>query len=101
MQILGRSSLTRYDREFLAFHAANPKVYQELVRLARVAAGRGYRRLGVRMIWEVTRWNLMIQTNDPHSDFKLNDHYHSRYARLVMARESDLNDIFELRQLKS
>ena len=38
---------------------------------------------------------------DPGSDFKLNDHYHSRYARLVMAKEADLREMFDVRELRS
>ena len=93
--------LTLYDRRFLSFHALNPRVYEELVRLAREATGHGHTKIGVRMIWEVMRWNLTIRTFDPFSDFKLNDHYHSRYARLIMIQEPDLFGVFELRQLKS
>jgi hypothetical protein len=87
------------DRRFWEFHNANPRVYDELVRLARRAVERGRRRVGIRMLWEVMRWRLTIDTDDRHSDFKLNDHYHSRYARLIMRREKDLVGVFHLRQL--
>lgn len=93
--------MKNYDEKFAEFHAANPQVYAELVRLARVAVSRGRVRIGVRMLWEVTRWNLTIQTNDPNSNFKLNDHLHSRYARLIMKNEEDLKDVFELRELST
>lgn len=91
------------DLAFEQFHFENPKVYTELVVLARTAKQKGYNRIGIRMLWEVIRWNHMIQTNpDPEgTEFKLNDHYHSRYARLVMDKEPDLVGIFELRELKS
>lgn len=88
------------DSRFREFHAENPHVYEELVRLARVWVARhGRKRLGIRTLWETMRWNLLIQTNDP-SGFKLNDHYHSRYARLIMQREDDLADVFETRRLR-
>lgn len=87
------------EAKFWTFHHENPQVYDELTRLARKARSQGRHRLGIRMLWEVTRWNLTIETTS--NDFKLNDHYHSRYARLIMKREPDLSGVFELRELKS
>jgi hypothetical protein len=34
-------------------------------------------------------------------DFKLNNNYHSRYARLIMEREPGLDGFFETRGLRS
>jgi hypothetical protein len=84
---------------FAAFHDANPHVYAELVRLCREWQAKGRRRLGVGMLWEVMRWNLALRTTS--DDFKLNDHYRSRYARLIMERELDLRGIFETRGLRA
>jgi len=97
----GKSALSSTDKRFISFHVNNPQVYNELVRLAREAKAAGRSKIGVRMIWEVTRWNLTIGAKDPDSEFKLNDHYHSRYARLIMMVECDLRGIFEVRSLKS
>lgn len=90
-----------FKEKFIAFHHDNPQVYSELVKLARQAKERGRRKLGVRMLWEVMRWNLTIMTKRPPRDFKLNDHYHSRYARLIMKKEADLAGMFEIRTLKT
>lgn len=95
------SSTMSHSERFEAFHAANPHVFEGLKELALKAAGKGYRKLGIRMIWEVLRWNRMMQTRDPNGDFKLNDHYHSRYARLLMEREPLLDGLFHLRELKT
>ncbi len=88
-----------HQARFDTFHQANPHVYVELVRLAREAKDRG-KRVGIRMLWEILRWNLTV-IHDAADDFKLNDHYHSRYARLIMKQEADLTGSFELRELKS
>ena len=93
------STQTRLDREFFDFHAHNPGVYRELVKLARQAVTRGRTRVGMKMIYEVVRWNRFLETTDP--DWKLNNNYHSRYARLIMEQEPDLAGIFELRELRS
>jgi len=89
------------EQRFQSFHEANGWVYDELVRLARQLRGRGHRRLGIGMLWEVIRWRYMAETLDPASDFHLNDHYRSRYARLIMEREADLDGVFEVRRLRT
>lgn len=90
---------SRLDREFWEFHAKNPHVYRQLVKLAREAKMRGRTKVGIKMIFEVVRWTQFISTTDP--DYKMNNNYHSRYARLIMEQESDLAGVFELRELRS
>ena len=87
---------------FEAFHAKHPEVYGELVRLARQARARGRKVIGIKMLWEVARWHLNILGGvDPEEEYKLNNNYHSRYARMIMDQEHDLAGIFRLRELKS
>jgi hypothetical protein len=93
------SAATEYDRSFEAFHAANPRVYELLVHFARIALAAGRQKIGVRVLWERMRWETWITTTG--GEFKLNDHYHSRYARLIMATEPDLADVFRTRELRS
>ena len=38
-------------------------------------------------------------TTDEHSGFKLNNNYRSRYARLIMEQEADLEGVFQIREL--
>jgi hypothetical protein len=92
-------SATAADREFLGFHEANPEVYAELRDLARQAVARGRKCASIKMLFEVVRWERYLRTTDP--DFKLNNNFHSRYARLLMAREPELRGLFELRELRS
>jgi hypothetical protein len=92
--------MSDHEARFREFHANNPEVYKELVDLARTAISKGKKKIGIRMLWEVMRWNRFLVTND-ESQYKLNDHYHSRYARLIMRQEPDLSSIFELRELKT
>ena len=87
------------EATFLDFHAANPWVYDALVSLARDLKHRGRHHQGIGMLFEVLRWQWYRTTIDPSSDFKLNNNYRSRYARLIMAREADLADVFETRVL--
>lgn len=81
---------------FLAFHAANPHVYDVLVSEARRWRATGREKYGIDMLFNRARWVLSIETTG--EPFKLNDHDRSFYARLIMARESDLVGIFDLRR---
>jgi hypothetical protein len=92
---------TIFER-FCEFNTANPWVYYKLVELAKDLKARGYKHGAIGMLWEVLRWQHMTQTpHDPSSEFKLNDHYRSHYARLLMQHVPELKDFFETRQLRS
>lgn len=82
---------------WLAFHRANPRVYEVLRRLA-LQAARANRRVGMRCLWERLRWEVYVEAHDPHgSEFRLNDHYPPFYARLLMDREPELRGFFDTR----
>ena len=87
----------RIQRAFLEFHRANPKVYEALVALARGYQRQG-KKAGIKHLWEVARWQLIAETKG--EEFKLNNNYTSRYARLIMRTEFDLQDFFEVRELQ-
>jgi hypothetical protein len=89
------------DAAFDAFHTANPWVYKALVSLALDMHVRGRQRVGIGMLFEVLRWQHALATVDDASEFKLNNNYRSRYARLIMATVPALDGIFETRKLTS
>lgn len=89
------------DERFLAFHLDNPGVYARLVSLTRKAKARGRQRIGIQMLFEVIRWETMLRTTDTSSEFKINNDYASRYARMIMRRNPDLDGMFETRRLTS
>lgn len=81
---------------FESFHRSNPHVYRTLVSLAREYINRtGQRRIGIKSLYEVARWQLQLESSD--GEFNLNNSYTAYFARLIMAQERDLADIFELR----
>jgi len=87
---------------FLEFHANNPQVYDWLVYLSRQGKARGRRKLGMKQFFEVLRWEVHIEgLPDDREIFKLRNSYTSRYARLIMEQEPDLENMFEVRKLKS
>jgi len=85
--------------EFEAFHELNPHVMRRLVQMARQAKDRGHHRLGIGMLFEVLRWESMIDTTSSHG-FKLNNDLRSRYARRIMEDHPDLDGVFETRRLR-
>lgn len=87
------------DERFKAFVEQNPHVIDTLTRLAREARARGMTKVGVKMLWEIARWEAITSTTG--DEWKLNNSFHSRAARLVMEREPDLAGFFETRELKS
>lgn len=91
---------TRLDKAFNEFHARNPQVYRTLAQLARDWRNGGHTRAGIGMLWEVMRWQLTMETEHKGSSFKLNNNLRSRYARLLMEQEPDLEDFFETRELR-
>jgi hypothetical protein len=72
-----------------------------LVKLTRELKTKGHRKVGMKMLFEVLRWQYMRGTYDPSADFKLNHNYHSRYARHIAENYPDLADVFEVRALKA
>lgn len=89
------------QEQFEDFHTLNPWVLDALVGMTRDLRARGHKRVGMKMLFEVLRWQYFMGTIDPSSDFKLNNNYHSRYARLIGTTYPDLSDAFETRALKA
>lgn len=87
--------------QFADFHAANPDVYDRLVQMTEQLVARGRTKVGMKMLFEVLRWEHLLRTTDPNSDFKLNNNYTAHYARLIMQQEAHLSDVFEVRGLRS
>lgn len=86
------------DMRFKEFHRDNPHVYNILVRLAREAKTAGKTKISVVLLVQVARWELMFRTKSDDG-FKINNSFTSRYARLIMENEADLNGFFDIRRL--
>jgi hypothetical protein len=89
----------KLEKAFWKFHAANPRVYRLLVKFAlRWREVRGSQaELGIKALFERVRWEISINTMGDNS-FKLNNNHTAFYARLIMERNPELEDIFHLRQ---
>lgn len=81
---------------FQQFHRDNPHVYTNLVNLTREGIAQGRERIGMKMLFEVLRWNTPLNTSG--EDFKLNNNYTAFYARMIEARNPDCRGIFGMRR---
>ena len=100
LQLTFDEVLTHKDK-FLAYHNSNPEVYTALEEMTQQLIIRGRTRIGIGFLCEVLRWNHLMKTNDPNSDFKINNNYRAHYARLLIAHHPDWAEFFELRQIRS
>lgn len=94
------SPLNTIEERFARFHEANPWVYEELVMLARRAKRRGLKKIGIDVLFGNLRWRQAIRTTGERG-FKMNNDFRSRYPRLIMDQEPDLDGFFEVRSLKA
>lgn len=89
------------EQQFWKFDKAHPSVYRMIVHLARGLKKQGFRTYSLDAIFHRIRWHHYVKRNRQEDGFKLNDHYTSFYARLVMSREPDLSEFFETRKQRS
>lgn len=87
--------------KFEEFHRLNPQVYTALESMTREMVNRGRRKIGIKMLFEVLRWNYYMETDDPNSDFKINNNYAPHYSRLIIANNPQWENVFELRAIRS
>jgi hypothetical protein len=88
-----------YDRDFIKHLKENPDIFILFVRYASQAMRAGRKHFGAKMIIERIRWYSQVETTD--KDFKINDHYTSRYARLFETVYPEFKGFFELRKLRT
>jgi len=91
------------EARFLAFHEANPVVYQLWDRFTREAIAKGHKRVGSQMIMERIRWETTINIIDARPDgeaLKINDHHKPYYARLWMKNNPAHAGLFNTRSVE-
>lgn len=87
------------DEAFAEFDAEHPEVYRLFVGYAEQIRARGFTRYSSDAILHRIRWWHHVDQGD--REFKLNDHFTSRYARKLIAERPEFAGFFELRVLKS
>lgn len=86
--------LTIQER-FEAFHGSNPTVLALLRDKALTLKGRGFKRYGLKALFEALRYDMAVQTNG--QPFKLDNGFTAHYARKLMEVEPRLKGFFETR----
>lgn len=87
------------DSKFTDFHSKNPAVYELFKRFAVEALVAGKTKIGAKAIAERIRWSVEIEARG--GEFKLNNSYVSRYARLLAKEDPRIGSLFNFRGLKS
>lgn len=87
------------QQKFEKFNRENPTIYKELVRLATIAKVQGVQRYSAKAMFEVIRWNFVLRRLG--ANFRINNDFTSRYARLINRREPGLRNFFTVRKLKA
>jgi len=85
---------------FKSFHRKNPYVYTKLREMAIEWKNAGHTKVGIKMLFEVLRWQHGLKRLDSE-EFALNNNYAPHYARLLMAENPGLEGLFELRTIRS
>lgn len=89
------------DQAFREYHAQNPAVWSLFERFALEAARAGRTHFGAKAVWERMRWHIQFETRDSLADWKLNNNYTSRYARMFAERHPEFRKLFQFRELRS
>lgn len=76
------------------------KVYAHIRDRALDLRRRGWEHFAVGCLWETARYDSHLRAG-PTGGYKLNDHFRSRIARVLMTQEPELDGFFEIRELKA
>jgi len=86
---------------FLAYHQANPRVYQLVNHFAEDAMRRGHSQYGIAAIWEKVRWEITVNTrSNIESEFKMPNNHRAYYARMWLKDHPDHPDFFKTAELR-
>jgi hypothetical protein len=86
--------------EWLAFHKANPRVYELICMYCDQVLARGERTYAIATIWERLRWHFTVETRS-EVDFKLPNNHRAYYARFWMKEHPQHGDFFRTATLRS
>lgn len=92
--------MTDLDSRFEEFHSANPQVADQLETLASQWLS-VHERVGMKMLWEVLRWQIGLRSATGVKPFRLNNSLTSRYARLLIGRRPSWDGRILTRELRS
>jgi len=82
---------------------AGGEIANQFIRMSWGLWKRGIKRYGAKAIVERLRWHytLMAAKRSGYDEYKINNNYVSRLARLAVERAPELKGFFEVRELKA
>lgn len=83
------------EQRFEAFRKAHPEILSLLKAKALELKARGFKRYGIKALWEAMRYDLSVQAGE--QPYKLDNSFTAPYARLLMQVEPRLQGFFETR----
>lgn len=94
---------------FEAFHKSHPEIFLMIVKEADRAIRAKKKRFSVKAIGNYIRWNVFIESEQEtlfnkrgdKIQFKLNDAFFSRYARLLIITYPHMEGFIEMRDLRA
>lgn len=98
MQPLVRATGVTIQERFESFMRLNPWVLPALESLAESWLAKGHARVSTKMLFEVLRFRYGVTVGD---EWKLNNSYTSRFARLLIERHPSWSEAIELRTLRA
>jgi hypothetical protein len=84
-------------RNFWKFHYENPRVLDDLIKLAEQVRAAGQHRWGMKSLFEVLRWQVALKTQSGDG-FKLNNNYTAYYSRLIEKTDPRFVGFFDERK---
>lgn len=85
------------EQRFASFHAKNPHVFAEMLRLARARLDRGETYVSAKALWEELRVSLATE----HGEYKLDNSLCALYSRALLAAEPRLDGVIRTRRRRS
>lgn len=89
------------DERFAEFDTLHPEVFALFRQFALQLLNRGRSRGSADQIIQRIRWETSANSQREEGDFKINDHFSSRYARKLKNEDARFAEFFEFRVLKS
>lgn len=87
------------QERFEAFHRSHPDVYSLFKKLAFELLQSGRAHYGAKSLMEVIRFHRTTSGGD--GEFKINNVFTSRYARMLIEEHPEFEGFFELRSLQA
>ena len=85
---------------FENYHHDNPKVYEFFKKYSFLAIERDYKKYSAKQILGRARWHLEFEAKGD-CEYKINDAFTSRYARLFASDFPEHADFFNYRHIRS